>query len=43
MIVQNRVNVSPIITHSYPLEDAQIAYEQFANRKDGILKVIIEF
>ena len=43
MIVQNRGNVSPIITHSYPLEDAQIAYEQFANRKDGILKVIIEF
>ena len=43
MIVQGRVDVSPIITHSYPLEDAQIAYQQFAERKNGTLKVIIEF
>ena len=43
MIVQGRVDVSPIITHSYPLDEAQIAYEQFADRKDGALKVFIEF
>jgi len=42
-IAEGRVDVSPIITHRYPMEQIQEAYEVFLNRTDGALKVIVEF
>ncbi len=42
-IAEGRIDVSPIITHRYPLEKIQEAYEVFLNRTDGALKVMVEF
>jgi threonine dehydrogenase-like Zn-dependent dehydrogenase len=42
-IGEGRVNVAPIITHRYPLAEIQQAFETFRNRKDGAIKVLVEF
>ena len=34
---------APLVTHTYPLRDIQIAFETFRDRKDGAQKVVIEF
>lgn len=41
-IVQGRVNVKPILTHRFPLTHVQDAYDLFADRRDGCIKVIVE-
>ena len=41
-IVQGRFDPSPIITHRFPLERVQEAYEMYADRRDGCVKVIVE-
>lgn len=43
LIVQGRIDVKPILTHRFPLERVQEAYDLFADRKDGCIKVIVEF
>ncbi|MGA2082707.1 MAG: zinc-binding dehydrogenase [Holophaga sp.] len=40
---EGRIDVSPIITHTYPLVRLQEAFELFRDRKDGAIKVIIRF
>jgi threonine dehydrogenase-like Zn-dependent dehydrogenase len=42
-IAEGRVDVSPIITHRFPLRDIQTAFDTFRDRKDGALKVFIDF
>jgi threonine dehydrogenase-like Zn-dependent dehydrogenase len=42
-IAEDRVDVSPLITHSYPLRQIQTAFETFRDRKDGAQKVLVEF
>lgn len=42
-IQEGRIDVSPIITHRYPLSQLQEAFELFRDRKDGAIKVIIDF
>jgi threonine dehydrogenase-like Zn-dependent dehydrogenase len=42
-IKEGRVNVAPIITHTYPLVKLQEAFETFRDRKDGAIKVIVKF
>lgn len=41
-IREGRINVDPIITHRFPLDRVQDAYELFAERKDGCVKVIVQ-
>jgi threonine dehydrogenase-like Zn-dependent dehydrogenase len=36
-----RVDLTPLITHSYPLDRIGEAYQLFAERRDGVLKVAI--
>lgn len=43
LIAGGRFDVKPIITHTFPMTQAQQAYETFVGRKDGCLKVIIDF
>jgi 2-desacetyl-2-hydroxyethyl bacteriochlorophyllide A dehydrogenase len=43
MIAQGRLDVTPLITHRFPLSRAQEAFELFAYRRDGALKVLLEF
>jgi threonine dehydrogenase-like Zn-dependent dehydrogenase len=42
-IAEGRVNVATIITHRFALQDIQQAFDLFANRRDGAIKVIVEF
>lgn len=42
-IQEGRIDVSPIITHRFPLTQLQEAFELFRDRKDGAIKVIIDF
>jgi threonine dehydrogenase-like Zn-dependent dehydrogenase len=42
-IGEGRIDVSKIITHRYPLSEIQTAFETFRDRKDGALKVLVEF
>ena len=41
-IVQGRLDPSPMITHRFPLNRVQEAYEMYAERQNGCVKVIVE-
>lgn len=41
LIEQGRLNPSELISHSFDLDKAEQAYELFASRKDGVLKVVL--
>ncbi len=40
-IATRRVNLKPMVTHRFTLDDIEKAYELFANQRDGVLKVAI--
>jgi threonine dehydrogenase-like Zn-dependent dehydrogenase len=42
-IAEGRVNLAPLITHRFPLEQLQTAYDTFRDRVDGALKVLVVF
>ena len=42
-IAERRIDVSPIITHRFPLEQLQDAFDLFLARGDGVLKPLICF
>jgi threonine dehydrogenase-like Zn-dependent dehydrogenase len=43
MIAQGRLDVMPLITHRFPFHRAQEAFDTFAHRRDGAIKVLLEF
>lgn len=40
-VASERLDVTPIITHRFNLEQIEEAYELFANQRDGVLKIAI--
>ncbi|UHD47327.1 NAD(P)-dependent alcohol dehydrogenase [Aureimonas altamirensis] len=36
-----RIDLKPLVTHRYKLDDIEAAYDLFANQRDGVLKVAI--
>lgn len=40
-IEEGKINPSLIITHRHDLEEAPVAYENFRDKKDGCVKVIM--
>lgn len=42
-IGEGRINVKRLITHRFPLAQIQEAFEVFRDKKDGALKVLVEF
>lgn len=42
-IAEKRIDVGPVVTHRFPLSQLQQAFETFAERKDGALKVLLDF
>lgn len=43
LIASGRVDVKPMITHHYPLENSAIAFENVSNYRDGVMKAMITF
>lgn len=43
MIAQRRIDVTPLVTHRFPFERAQEAFEMFADRRDGVIKALLQF
>jgi threonine dehydrogenase-like Zn-dependent dehydrogenase len=41
IVASGRVDLQPLVTHRFPLERIEEAYELFANQRDGVLKVAI--
>lgn len=41
VVASGRVDLAPLVTHRYALDDISSAYELFANQRDGVLKVAI--
>ena len=41
-IASKKVNVKDLITHTFPLEEFEKALDVFVNRKEGVIKVVIE-
>jgi threonine dehydrogenase-like Zn-dependent dehydrogenase len=41
LVQHGRLDLTPLLTHRFPLERIVEAYELFANRRDGVLKVAI--
>ena len=42
LIAEGKLNTEPLITHTYPLERIEYAYELFENKRDGVVKVAVE-
>ncbi len=42
-IAEGRIDVSPLLTHRFGLPDVQLAFDTFFERRDGALKVLIDF
>jgi threonine dehydrogenase-like Zn-dependent dehydrogenase len=43
LIAQGRLDVTPLITHRFPFRRVQAAFETFAERRDGAIKVLLQF
>ncbi len=41
VIRSERVDLTPLVTHRYKLDDIEAAYELFSHQRDGVLKVAI--
>jgi alcohol dehydrogenase len=41
VVASGRVDLRPLVTHRFKLEDVERAYDLFANQRDGVLKVAI--
>lgn len=42
-LAEGRMDLGPLVTHTYPLREIQTAFETFRDRKDGAQKVVLEF
>jgi threonine dehydrogenase-like Zn-dependent dehydrogenase len=42
LIANKSIDVSSLITHAFPLSEAQQAFTLFANRAMGLIKVVLE-
>lgn len=42
VVASGRVDLRPLVTHQYRLDDIEAAYDLFAHQRDGVLKVAIK-
>ena len=43
LIAQGRIAVAPLVTHVLPFGEVQEAFELFVDRKDGAIKVVLDY
>ena len=42
LIESGKIDTEPLITHTFPLEKIEEAYEIFENRRNGVIKIAVE-
>lgn len=42
IVRRGRVDLTPLLTHTFPLDEIKEAYQLFGERRDGVLKVVIK-
>ncbi len=42
LISAGKIDTTPLITHTFPLRDIQAAYDLFAQKRDGVIKVAVK-
>lgn len=42
ILASGRLDLAPLVTHSYALKDIVAAYDLFSNQRDGVLKIAIK-
>jgi threonine dehydrogenase-like Zn-dependent dehydrogenase len=42
MVEHGRVDLSPLVTHRFGLDDIHEAYDLFASQRDGVMKVALK-
>jgi alcohol dehydrogenase len=42
LVLSKRVDLTPLLTHAFSLEDIQEAYAVFGERRQGVIKVAIK-
>jgi threonine dehydrogenase-like Zn-dependent dehydrogenase len=41
VVASGNIDLKPLVTHRFKLDDIEKAYDLFANQRDGVLKVAI--
>jgi threonine dehydrogenase-like Zn-dependent dehydrogenase len=41
MIAHGRVDLTPLVTHRFALDDIDAALDLFSHQRDGVLKVVL--
>lgn len=41
LVAAGKLDTTPLITHTYPLQEIEAAYRLFENRQDGVIKVAV--
>lgn len=41
LIEQGKIDTTPLITHTFSLEDIEEAYDIFENKKDRVIKIAV--
>ena len=41
VVASGRIDLRPLVTHRYRLDEIETAYELFSHQRDGVLKVAI--
>ena len=41
LVAAHRIDLAPLLTHMFPLEDIEKAYATFSSRAGGVMKVLI--
>lgn len=42
-LAEGRIDLSPLLTHRFPLSDIQQAFDVFRDRQDGVIKALVDF
>ena len=42
LIADGRIDVSPLITHTFGFDDIEKAYDVFENKRDGVIKTAVK-